>query len=361
MSTIRVIDRAFNFLGDVEVYSSLIWRRSWHGIGSFELHCATGEAGVEHLVEGNLIYIVGNSAEAAEIDYVQMHDSNGGSIVVRGTALDGWLSRRITYPPNNQAYDTFTLPAESAMKRLVQTNAISSRPIDSLVITSDQRRGDNVAKQTRYKGLAEEVESISRVSGIGWRIRADTSNKNYAFECAPGRDLTEEQDVLSKAIFSIERNNLKNRILTRSKLSYRNVALVAGAGEGVERKIVTVGNVNGTERRELFVDARDLQQEEGMTNAQYEELLRTRGLEKLEEAARVESFEAALSGSNLVYRQDYDLGDIVTVFDREWGVRFNQRITEITEIYETGDVQLEATFGITAPTLIERIKQEVRR
>ncbi|MGM7685289.1 hypothetical protein ACSVDA_24605 [Cytobacillus sp. Hm23] len=35
------------------------------------------------------------------------------------------------------------------------------------------------------------------------------------------------------------------------------------------------------------------------------------------------------------------------------------RITEVTEVYETGGFQLEATFGNAQPTLITKLKQEL--
>ncbi|MDT2284838.1 hypothetical protein P7H17_00070 [Paenibacillus larvae] len=44
----------------------------------------------------------------------------------------------------------------------------------------------------------------------------------------------------------------------------KNIAVVAGQGEGEDRKIVTVGTSTGLNRHEMFVDARDVgTQEEG--------------------------------------------------------------------------------------------------
>lgn len=42
----------------------------------------------------------------------------------------------------------------------------------------------------------------------------------------------------------------------------------------------------------------------------------------------------ALAKSQLVYEIDWDLGDVVTIQHRDWGVTTNARITEVTEIYE---------------------------
>ena len=60
---------------------------------------------------------------------------------------------------------------------------------------------------------------------------------------------------------------------------------VQGAGEGDERATVWVGDVNatGSDRREMYVDARDVQPEDGETSTSqsYLEKLADRGGEKL--------------------------------------------------------------------------------
>lgn len=48
-----------------------------------------------------------------------------------------------------------------------------------------------------------------------------------------------------------------------SSQNYRNVALVAGEGEGLDRKTIPVGAAEGMERYELYVDARDVSSNEG--------------------------------------------------------------------------------------------------
>jgi len=169
-----------------------------------------------------------------------------------------------------------------------------------------------------------------------------------------------------------------------SDIGYANVAYVAGQGEGEERRIVVVGDAGGLDRFELFVDARDIAEEDEEGNPRPEEEiiadLEQRGREKLAEHARELSFEAQImtpvSGIGnqerqvgpFVYEQDWFLGDIVTVQNKDWGVTMNVRITEVREIYEPTGFKLEAVFGNSVPTFIEILKQtlsqlenEVRR
>jgi len=89
-------------------------------------------------------------------------------------------------------------------------------------------------------------------------------------------------------------------------------------------------------------------------------MLRNRGQSKLAEYADLKTYECKINPfSNLRYKEDYDLGDIVTCTSKKWGVTIDARITEVEEIYEENGVSLNVTFGNNIPTLIDKIKQVV--
>ena len=59
-----------------------------------------------------------------------------------------------------------------------------------------------------------------------------------------------------------------------------------------------------------------------------------------------ESFEAEVNPyGNLKYKTHYDLGDIITVASKRWGLQIDARITEITEVYDASGMRLELTLG----------------
>ena len=87
-------------------------------------------------------------------------------------------------------------------------------------------------------------------------------------------------------------------------------------------------------------------------------MLASRGNTEL--AAMVENytFNSSINiRSNLRYKEDFDLGDRVTCLERRWGITINSRITEITQTFESGKTLIEATFGESAPTLLDKIKK----
>lgn len=56
-----------------------------------------------------------------------------------------------------------------------------------------------------------------------------------------------------------------------------------------------------------------------------------------------------LYSSQFRYTEDWNLGDIVTGRQTEWGVSMDQRVTEVEEIYENDTMTVVPTLGTPAP------------
>ena len=154
-------------------------------------------------------------------------------------------------------------------------------------------------------------------------------------------------------IFSENYNNLNNTIYQKNDQLLKTLAYVGGEGEGSERVYVTVGGGEGLDLREMFVDAKDIKKE-NMSDEEYRALLVQRGEEKLAENSKAESFECDTGADiNFKYKQDYDLGDIVTIKKRAWGITQDQRIEEIQEIYEYGQMRVVPTLGTPLPEIVD--------
>ncbi|MFL0365390.1 siphovirus ReqiPepy6 Gp37-like family protein [Pseudobacillus sp. 179-B 2D1 NHS] len=383
---LRIIDLQFNLIDEITGYESLQITRSWSGIGSIELKINRHIRGANELLKDRIVFPHNQLHKA----YVILHrdidlDKEGKKSEnwsIKALPLKAWLSRRITLPPSHTAYDNKQGDAETVMKHYVDRNAVNpddpSRIIPNLVIAPSHHRGSTVSWSSRFKSLPEELEEISLLSGIGWNVFLDIQNKKFIFDVSEGLDLTAGQSVNPPVIFSPEFNSLKSMSYTESTLSYKNMAYVAGQGEGIDRRVVTIGTPVGLDRHELFVDARDVEETKDVekTDAEGNPIteqvprpeqdiindLLNRGEQKLaEHADEVYLDGQILTKSPFVYEQDYDLGDIVTLQNREWGLTLNSRLTEIKEIYEPAGFQIEATFGNKKPTLIDKIKQGLAR
>lgn len=372
---IRIMTRDFNLLGETSRYESLQITRSWHGLGVLEMRINRYKQHADKLQRGNIVFPHNHLNKAYIIRHREIELDENGKItenwIIRALPLKSWLSQRLTIPPSHTAHDNKSGDAESVMHHYVNNHVInpadSNRVMQDIILFNNLNRGENIQWQSRYKNLAEELGNIGLQSGLGWNVELDYETKQFVFKVLEGRDLSANQSELPPVIFSPEFNTLGQLSYVESELDYKNFAVVAGQGEGVERRIIEVGEQStGFDRYELFVDARDVEEEtdddppQPIPVAQIEERLRNRGNQKLAEHEQEIYMEGqALSKSRLVYEKDYNLGDVVTLQHKGWGVTMDARITEAKEIYEVGGKKIELTFNNNRPTLIDKIKQQL--
>ena len=106
----------------------------------------------------------------------------------------------------------------------------------------------------------EAVTALCEASGLGVSISLIPENQQLLFEVLEGVDRSANQSNRPPMIFNVDYDNVTNREFISDISEYKNTAIVAGQGEGAERRIRYVGNENsGLERYELFVDARDIE------------------------------------------------------------------------------------------------------
>jgi hypothetical protein len=399
MKPIRIITPGFTLLGEIDDYTSLWFTRSWHGIGQIEMRINRYKKHIDSLVNGNLIIAGPKKA------YVIMHreielDEKGKETenwIIKGLALKSVTGYRLNLPPPHTAYDVRQGNGESVMRHYLINNVVNpidiNRKIDLLQLASNQNRGPWVSWQSRYKNLAEELAEISLMTELGWDITMDNNLEKWIFDVKIGQDLTVNQSSLPPVIFTPQFESLRSIKYTDSELNYRNVAYVAGQGEGTDRRVLELGSASGLNRREVFIDARDVaevdENDQPLPAAQVNQALTDRGLQKLLEMTqekylegqimspvkrtvyeRIHAFVSPVQPDEqitrttkmlgpFIYEEDYDLGDKVTIQNKSWGITMDARITEIKEIYEVGGFKLEATFGNNRPTLIKKLKQEL--
>ena len=123
----------------------------------------------------------------------------------------------------------------------------------------------------------------------------------------------------------------------RNDKKWRNYAYVAGEGEGSARIVEIVDQTSGGERRELYVDARDISRG-SLTETQYRALLAARGASKLADHRRVDM--ATATDLNAALRA----GDVVWYDATMWSASF--MATEVRTVRERGAVVSRTpTFG----------------
>lgn len=371
---IRILNTNFEIQGEINDYESMFFTRSFSGIGSLEIRINRHKLYADTLREGNIIVVDNDYKKTFVIKNREIELGDSGKLsetwLIKAHELKTIVAQRITMPPNHTAYDNKSGNAETVMKHYIDTNIVnptdSKRAISNFVIAESQNRGQHIEHQSRFKNLSDEMNELSTISGLGWIVYINPETKQYVFDCLESRDLTANQSTNPPVIFSPEFDSVKSLKFMESKLNYKNTAIVAGQGEGTARSVVEVGSLEGLERHEVYIDARDISSVDENQNAipktEIEAKLIDRGNQKLLESKQETFLEGQiLTNSTFSYGLDYDLGDIVTIQNKDWGVTMDARITEIKEIYEKSGFRLEATFGNSFPTLIQKIKHEFKQ
>ena len=353
MQPIRILSPALELLGEVDNYLSLAFSRNYHSPGEFQLVTNYKVQNAERLDINNLIMLGADPLKTGIIRHKEIKADERGyeMLTIKGYALGTILRQRITIPPVGESHDIQEGNAETVMKAYVQQNCldIPGMEFPFLMIADDQRRGEIVKWQSRYKNLADELEQISRLTNLGWHIYPDFNSRKWIFDIYNGRDFTAGQQLNPPVIFSPEFDSIKSQEFTDSLINYGTYAIVAGQDEGADREVVMLGSdATGLDRHVIFVDARDVQDVDDLPG---------RGEAKLAEHRRVISFQAeVLTQGPFKYQQDWNVGDVVTVQNKDWNLTMDTRVTEVTEIYEPGGFKLNVVFGNSLPTLSQKLK-----
>lgn len=339
---IRIYDSSMGFQGIIENQRSLLWTRKYNESGEFELYAPVTNYNLTLLQRGNLIWKKG-SADAGVIESIQiLEEYDQQEITAKGRFLTAYMDRRLIRPMFN-----FSGRAEEAM-RTILTNAVA---IPNVVLGTLQGYTETVEFQATYKKLLTIEQKIAKVANFGFRFRPNFTAKTITFEVYKGVDRSMAQSDRARVIFSEDYRNLNKAVYNENDQLLATVCYVGGQGEGDQRTYVTVGDdtLTGLERREIFVNGADISAE-GLTQNEYLEKLRQRGMDKLAESVLSQSMECeAIPDGNFKYLTDYDVGDIVTIRKSKWGITQNLRLTSVMEAYENGAVTITPTFGTPLP------------
>ena len=282
---------------------------------------------------------------------------------------------------------TFKGKSYKYIEELVKQNLIMSdeenRNVALAVEFEDEERLKNVCstidKQITGGSLWDEISEVAEADKLRIVLRPNVVVINrenpynidgWTLIIGAGEDRTRHRGnkVVSPVVFSQSLSNIANTDYTVDRSKLRNTVYIAGEGEGTDRKWynidvnsdVTFGERKGWNRRELWVDARDVQSEQDnkqLTDAEYEELMKQRADEKAKDNDLSEEYTATVTDitKQYTYKKDYNIGDFVTIADEELGMEIDAQITNviITRQDDRNIVDIEFTYGSRIKDIIE--------
>lgn len=348
---LNLYDLNLNRVGSLQTWISMTWEENYNDIGSITLEVVQTEDTVS-LVKPWRYCTIDQSDQVMLLLSVQIEE---GHLIAYGKSAICLLERRIsTTKVSNQN-------AESALLGLVDgmetwTNLVSGERKGLSDTFTSQISGGSVYSyfekigkavdmgykvlKVGYKGNLTDENNVDLIAHTGDPLQVFTLDKELTVVCY-------KPPVNSNAKYSLNYGNLSEVKYSLSDMQYYNVALVAGQGEGDDRVMVYAGNTEatGTDRIELYVDARDLQQDEtkGETLEEYKARLVARGEEKLLEQAQINNIEFLIDTTRA------SLGDVVSVRLPEFGITKKVRVTSRTITSEYNEIK--TTLGVGEPIL----------
>ncbi len=355
---IRVLDRDFSFLGEVDDFENFIFTQRLHSYGEFELSINSEKKNAQLLTPEKIIYL--DSGRVGIIGYSEEQFSHNNKILtVKGFTPEFFLTYRITEPFPGADNWSYSGSGETVIKKLVEYNLgpdanRACRRIPYFRIKNSLNKGKYISFETCYKKLNEEIALLAEECGLGIKAEFNTSQKCFDFDVICGRDLTAGQNINPPIIFAPEFDNVFEQTYIYSDLDFKNVAIAASKGEGTERTIVSVNDaVSGDQRRELFADAKSVAQEDV-------EKLQTLALGKLAEHPKIISLDGKINPYHTMkYGKDYLIGDTVNLKFKN--IILTSQITEVTESWDIKNgYSVDCVFGNKVPDLISIIKKNLR-
>lgn len=355
-------------LGQINQLNQVSWQKQFVDAGEFEITVPVTEENKTLLKKKRVIWPGKESAGIIEIVDIQKTEDGERIFTVKGRTLESILERRIlseTLVFKNERMSTI-------LYAIVDSTCINpsntDRVIPFLECEVDEQFGPIITMQKTGDDVLYTLNEIClRVENIGFEIQFKPDQNKLLFKVIQSEDRTINQQVNSPVIFSDDTEDILADAYYENMQSVKNIAYVFGEGTGGDRIVVEEGEVysSGFDRFELFVDARDLQQnsdpDNPLTDEEYEEVLRSRGEENLGEAKLVQTYEGTLrlaDNPQYTFGTDYNIGDKVTIEDEEIGVAVDGVVSGITEVV-SDTYTASALFGYEMPRLSRKIKKDL--
>lgn len=338
----------FDSFSVVDTFDSAVWCRRYDSPGDFVLKLPASEA-LFNLVKNNTVLIRRldvSDGTAMLVDNVKLETSpdNGDFLTLSGDSLEAALGRRVFMQkynlrgkPDNVIYTALKENILNYWYFNSDSEHIANyryRFINFMDIDGFQRMGGaDILAQLYGRNLLELTEEIAKSNDFGFKFRFVGSNSRAYFSCYRGVDRTINQQNTQPIVFNTDFAEFASTSYTYDTRPYFNSALIGGEGYGKDR-IDTIFSsstrVNaGLLDKEIFIDGHSISSNTA-GDTSYITLLGSTAQEAVQSAKAEESFETEVSWAQWQYRDDYDVGDIVTV-GNNYGITGDATVAEVAE------------------------------
>ena len=344
MAKYYIVNQSGETLGVLQGCISIQWKTCYNDSLASEIQVRATSENMEFLKKWNYIYRIDDVSEEGSmmfIEYIE-YGSDGQTITLKG---------------HSELLDNVVNTTTAKIKRASSFSSVFYNCQRWAPYTFQLKQTEpfelTTSYETTFDTVREMVKEFCIQADCGYKVvRSEDDGTNFIVSFYRG-------GYLGNSVFSDTYGNLIEQQYIEDVSSYKNVAYVYGEEkDGEDRKNVTVNlRKKGEPLLELYVDAKDLQstykdssgEEKSYTEAEYNALLRMRGVSKLAETSSdVYQYTFDVNPNSTICKlgEDYNLGDIVSIYSSRYGFFFYARIIAITYIEEKGDSKSTLTIDI---------------
>lgn len=367
-------------IGIIDTADSIIWETEYFGAGWFEIYIRLSQTTLDLLQVGN--YVTRLDSERAGIieKVVVTYDTEKGRMLsASGRLAKSILDRRLIFTLNGTSLSPIvsTGLVEVAARNLVSNHIIASaqtgrnvpfiklgllKGIQKKIIVEETT--EEAQNQTIYANLLEYTDALLKEYRLGSFFAFSRESLDFGYTVYDGVDRSVGNVAgILPIVFSQDNDNLTSTEFVHDTTAMKNTALIVGQewkeGETeLPRYCTMIGvNASGMNRREMVVDGSN--QERGYetqngdqtvkvrySDEEYSKMLKTAGQQELKNHREKMSFSGNidLTGTRLRFRQDYFVGDLITIHDIGIGVYQTARILSATEVQDGDGYKIDIEY-----------------
>lgn len=393
---IEILDSNFYVVDFLREYTYATYMEELRGLGSFSIDVQVCDNTLFLLSKKEQYYVLFDNEVLGVVESINHTTDNeySNAFTITGKLSNVLLNRRVidrTLDVNAYASEYISTLLNTFYGKEAKTEQkVAYELVGYPYSLSSSAWGKyNVKHQVTGGYVWDEIVDILNEFKIGIKVRpvvyaqsdGDPKVIRWRVTIIDGYDYTKNGTVSDRArgvpsiILSQSLSNLAGGTYSRDVKALKNIAIVAGEGEGSDRKILRTQinsdvpenkNATGFSLNELWIDARDLQKEQDgttLTDEEYINLLINRANTKAEENTVNESYESTMTQRNDLYQygKDYNLGDWVTVEDRDLQVTVDAQVVSFTKTYQGSNVitDIGLSYGKVETNPVEKISNNI--
>jgi len=301
-------------------------------------------------------------------------DANNNMMSITGIDIKGLLQRRIIIPhtfsgiQGTAGFDVVTGYTDACIKQFwrsnIGINAEPNRRFEFITIGGNKNIGINNDKyMARFNRLSDVTAELAKGANLAITSMPMIEAGTILLDVAEPVMRTAAQSDVSPIILSLDRQTVLQIEYIQEADSYRNAFYATRSGAQFADEALTMLFLRGNEpepsgllRREVHLN---VSVNTPVAGQEYIEMKR-QAVHNFINYEETDALNAKINFTHLKYKRDYDVGDFITVQNKDWGVEADIKITAVEIAYNSTARTETVILGTGEKGYVKRLLTEIK-